>query len=43
MENKERKPLSYILGQIVAIVVGLCGLSIVVALTVKLIWWILGI
>jgi len=39
MENKNT--LAYKIGQVFAIVVGLCAAAIVIALTVKLILWII--
>lgn len=41
MESNNKNSLSYKIGQAMAIVAGLCVTAIVIALTVKLIMWIL--
>lgn len=41
MENNNKNNLGYKVGQALAFVIGLCVAAILVALTVKLILWIL--
>lgn len=41
MENNNKNSLGYKVGQALAFVIGLCIVAILIALTVKLILWIL--
>jgi len=41
MENKERKSLGYRVGEIIGVILGGCVITIVVALTIKLVGWLL--
>lgn len=42
MDNKNRKSFAYYVGQTFAGVVGVCLMSIIVALTAKLVFWLIG-
>lgn len=41
MENNNKNSLGYKVGQVLAFIIGLCIAAILVALTIKLIMWIL--
>lgn len=42
MDNKDKKSLAYRIGQIFAGVVGVCLMTIIMALTARFVFWIIG-
>lgn len=42
MDNKDKKSFAYKFGQVVAGVVGVCIMTILVVLTARFVFWILG-